>query len=405
VTGERLSKTDELIRLIAFYLPQFHPIPENSKWWGPGFTEWNNVAKAKPLFRGHYQPHLPADLGFYDLRLPEVRKEQANLARVHGIYGFCYYHFWFAGRRLLGRPLDEVLASGEPDFPFCLCWANEPWTRVWDGGEKNVLMPQSYSPEDDLNHIRWLIEVFRDDRYIRIDGRPLLLVYRPSLLPNTKQTAEIWRQEAARAGIAEPFLAQVEHFAADRRDPRAVGFDTSVEFQPDGRHVGRAQRIRLPRRILRRLHLTNSPFAKHSVFDYGELVNRSLNAPDPRYPRIRCVTPMWDNSSRRQSGAWIFNGSTPQLYEKWLTGTMLKELLNPTGNGFVFVNAWNEWAEGNHLEPCQRWGRSYLEATSASRHKVRLQKKLGLAPEGEIQLPGGLGDEAEALLPGEQHGS
>src|SRR6266478_229140 len=188
------------IRPIAFYLPQYHTIPENDIWWGKGFTEWTNVVKARPQFKGHYQPHLPGELGFYDLRLEEVRQRQAALAREYGLYGFCYYHYWFNGRRILERPFKEVLASGKPDFPFCLCWANENWTRVWDGGGQDVLLQQHYSAEDDRQHIRWLANAFRDPRYIRIGGRPLFLVYRTELLPDPARTAAIWRNEVAKAG-------------------------------------------------------------------------------------------------------------------------------------------------------------------------------------------------------------
>src|SRR5262245_7933162 len=199
----RLDLSRDDVRLIAVYLPQFHPIPENDRSWGKGFTEWTNVAQAKPMFRGHYQPHLPADLGFYDLRLPEARRAQADLAQAHGIHGFCYYHYWFHGRRLLERPFDEVLASGEPDFPFCLCWANEPWTRRWDGKDQEILMPQEYSDRDDLAHIRWLARAFQDRRYIRVDGRPMFLVYRASRLPDPARTAATWREEARRLGAGD----------------------------------------------------------------------------------------------------------------------------------------------------------------------------------------------------------
>src|SRR5215471_9126155 len=187
-------------RLIAFYLPQFHPIPENDAWWGKGFTEWTNVARARPVFRGHYQPHMPADLGFYDLRLPEVRQAQADLAREYGIHGFCYYHYWFGGKRLLQYPFDRVLTSGKPDFPFCLCWANEPWTRAWDGREQDILQPQSYSEEDDRRHIVSLLPAVLDERAIRVEGKPLFLVYQARELPDPAQTVEVWQEVAREAG-------------------------------------------------------------------------------------------------------------------------------------------------------------------------------------------------------------
>ena len=354
------------VRAVAFYLPQFHPIAENDEWWGPGFTEWRNVAKARPKFPGHYQPHLPGELGFYDLRLAEVREAQAELARTHGIYGFCYYHYWFNGRRVLERPFNEVLASGKPDFPFCLCWANENWTRAWDGGEQHVLLQQHYSAEDDLAHIRALIPAFADRRYIRVDGRPLLLVYRSELLPEPARTAEIWRAEARRAGIGDLYLARVENFVSGI-DPASIGFDAAVEFAPLGSQVGKIMFRSPVHRLLARTGLLSSAYVENRVTLYRALVQGMLAKPNPGFRRFRCVTPMWDNTARRRTRANIYVGSTPALYEAWLA-----DVARQTIEGFapseriVFVNAWNEWAEGCHLEPDLKWGRQYLEATRAA---------------------------------------
>ena len=342
------SKPKEQARLIAFYLPQYHPIPENDEWWGKGFTEWANVTKATPLFPGHYQPHLPADLGFYDLRVPRVRQAQANLAREHGIYGFCYYHYWFNGKQLLNRPFDEILASGEPDFPFCICWANENWTRTWDGLEQNILIRQEYNLEDDRQHMRWFVNAFKDKRYIRIDGKPLLLVYRVSNIPDSALTAEIWREEAQKEGLGDIYLALVESMRDDRIDPTRIGFDVAIEFQPDWFNLGWRRRI---------------IDGGNAVYDYASIVKRMLNKKRPSYKRFSCVTPGWDNTSRRVKGAYIFDKSTPQLYEKWLKGVIENQMPKSLDEEIVFINAWNEWGEGAHLEPCQKWGRAYLEAT------------------------------------------
>jgi lipopolysaccharide biosynthesis protein len=361
----------EALRLLAFYLPQFHPIPENDRWWGQGFTEWTNVAKARPLFRSHHQPHLPADLGFYDLRVPEVRQAQADMARQYGISGFCYYHYWFHGRRLLNRPFDEVLTSGWPDFPFCLCWANENWTRSWDGKDREVLLAQHHSAEDDRAHIEYLLQAFQDMRYVRIDGKPLFLVYRTELLPDPARTAEIWRQGAHVAGIGDLYLARVESLGSDT-DPRAIGFDAAVEFAPDWRRLPtpmfRRGRWDPLARVWQRLHrrgLVPKVYSNHLLYSYEALLGRMLDKPQAPYKRFRCVTPRWDNSARRETNAAIFYGSTPKLYEKWLLAAIRNTLDTFEGDErIVFVNAWNEWAEGNHLEPDQLWGRSYLEATA-----------------------------------------
>jgi lipopolysaccharide biosynthesis protein len=359
-------------RLLAFYLPQYHPIPENDRWWGAGFTEWTNVAEARPLFPGHEQPHIPADLGFYDLRSGDVREAQAQLAREYGIAGFCYYHYWFNGRRLLGRPLDEVLGTGRPDFPFCLCWANENWTRVWDGGSGDVLMRQNYSEEDDRQHIRWLAKAFRDRRYITVDGRPLLLVYRASILPDPARTMAIWREEARRLDVGEPFLCRVESFPDERGDPAALGFDAAVEFQPDWVNLGRPLRRNKRWVALRKVGLTNGEYGKHRIHEYGEVVERMLRRPSPSYRRYPCVTPSWDNTPRRKQHGVILRHSTPELYERWLRETIETATRDAAGQPLVFINAWNEWGEGAHLEPSRRWGREYLEATRKALHAARV---------------------------------
>lgn len=351
------------VRALAFYLPQFHPIAENDEWWGKGFTEWRNVVPARPRFPGHTQPHLPADLGFYDLRVPEVRAAQADLARAYGLHGFCYYHYWFNGRRLLERPVEEVLASQQPDFPFCLCWANESWTRNWDGQFGVHLMRQQYSPADDQAHIAYLLRVFADQRYIRVEGKPLFLIYRAHDLPNPAATAEIWRTAARRAGLDDLYLCQVEsNFEAEHDDPAKIGFDAAIEFQPDVFHLGVPLRRTRAWRWLRRLKLASPVYAENSIFDYATVVERMLAKPLPAYPYHRGVVPAWDNSARRAQHAFILKDSTPARYEHWLRQVARQAQAGPHAP-LVFINAWNEWAEGCHLEPDQRFGRAYLEAT------------------------------------------
>jgi lipopolysaccharide biosynthesis protein len=357
------SPMTEPVRLIAFFLPQFHPTPENDQWWGKGFTEWRSVVQARPLFRGHYQPHLPADLGFYDLRLPEVRDAQAALARQYGIFGFCYYHYWFNGRRLLGRPLDDVLASGRPDFPFCVCWANEDWTRAWDGRSGERLIGHQYSPEDDRRHVRWLARAFEDERYIRVDGKPLFLVYRARLLPDPLRTTDLWREEAQRLGIGELFLAAVESLSDERGDPSPLGFDAAVEFQPDWKRLGTPLRRGRHWDALRALGVSNRAYRQHRIYDYEAVVQGMLEKPSPSYARFSCVTPSWDNTPRRNADGVVLKGSAPGLYARWLGAAAGEALSGAPERALVFINAWNEWGEGNHLEPSQRWGRAYLEAT------------------------------------------
>ena len=373
-------------RLIAFYLPQFHPIPKNDTWWGKGFTEWTNVAMAKPLFPGHNQPHRPGELGFYDLRLPEARKAQADLAREYGIHGFCYYHYWFNGKRLLETPLQEILKSGEPDFPFCLCWANENWTRTWDGGENDILMEQKYSEEDDLNHIRFLCEVFRDRRYIRIHGRPLFLVYRANRLPDPLKSTTTWREVARKLGVGEIYLCRVESSPDEHTDPKELGFDAAVEFQPDGTMLSR--------------DLRDERFPDMAAFKYEKIVDRMLSKVPPPYRRFSCVIPSWDNTPRRKRNALFFTESSPDQYGRWLRNVI--DIRNDRGEeeNLVFINAWNDWGEGSHLEPDERFGRAYLEATKSALDAARRdeQNRAVDAHEGILKLFVAEGKHAEAVF-------
>ncbi|WP_119065969.1 glycoside hydrolase family 99-like domain-containing protein [Rubrobacter indicoceani] len=349
--GNDESTLQQTVRLLAFYLPQFYPTPENDSWWGRGFTEWTNVVQAKPLYATHDQPRIPADLGFYDLRLAEAREAQASLAREHGISGFCYYHYWFKGRRILERPSSEMLLSGEPDFPFCFCWANHSWTAHWNDGIADRFIEQSYSDKDDLEHIRWLLEAFKDSRYIKINGRPLLLVYIVQDLPDAKRTFDLWREEARKAGVAEPYICKVEAMG-DFDDPGESGCDAAVEFPPHPTET-RAKT----------LTGTDDLYSKNHVYSYKELAGTYINREKPSFRVFPTVMPSFDNTPRhRDGGASLFLGSTPELYGGWLEASIEKALANPPEERLVFVNAWNEWGEGNHLEPDIKNGRAYLES-------------------------------------------
>jgi hypothetical protein len=301
----RLMKPGD-VRAIAFYLPQFHRIAENDRWWGEGFTEWTNVQRGRPQFAGHYQPHVPGELGYHDLLDPAVRSAQARLAREHGIHGFCYYHYWFNGRRLLERPLEAVLASGEPDLPFCVCWANENWTRRWDGLDDEILMQQVYGLEDSLAFLRSLLPLFRDPRYIRVDDRPLMLVYKAALIPNVADTVAAWRTEARAAGFAGLHLVACQ--TTGETDPLQLGFDAGCEFPPHGHY---AVPLNGEMRGL-------DPAFRGLVTSYKSQVVQSLERPLPDFPLYRTVMPGWDNTPRRQAGGTVFVGSSPELFGYWV---------------------------------------------------------------------------------------
>lgn len=340
--------------LVAFYLPQFHPIPENDAWWGNGFTEWHNVTRALPQFEGHVQPRLPGELGFYDLRLPAVMRQQMQLAREYGIGAFCSYFYWFRGRTLLEAPLRQWLADPTLDLPLCLCWANENWSRQWNGRVDDILISQQHSADDDLAFIQHLSPYLADPRYLRVDGKPLLLVYRPGLLPDPKATTQRWRTWCRTKGIGEIRLAYVQSF--DRVDPRAIGFDAAVEFPPNNNTLAP---------ITARQHLLN-PDYRGDVHDWRELARQCMVQPDPAYPRYPGVNPAWDNEPRRSGRGRAFAHASPRGYRDWLRHAITAATRRFPTQPVVFINAWNEWAEGATLEPDTRLGHSWLEATRAA---------------------------------------
>jgi hypothetical protein len=343
-------------RVIAFYLPQFHPITENDAWWGKGFTEWTNVAKAKPLFPGHEQPRVPADLGFYDLRLPEARAAQAELAAEYGVHGFCYYHYWFAGQRILERPFNEVLRLGEPDLPFCLCWANHSWNTVWQG-TNDMLIEQTYPGRADHDaHFEYLLRAFRDPRYILVEGKPLFVLYKPDDIPDLSEMVACWRSLAGKAGLAGLHLVGVSHRNAGW-DPRARGLDAcTMQALP-------VRNGRIPRRYFStklRMWLDRTPHLL-SIYDYEEVMPILLRARPAPFVDYPLVLPNWDNTPRSGLNGLVLQGSTPELFRRHLRQALNRSDANAPEHRIVFLKAWNEWAEGNYVEPDLRFGRGYLE--------------------------------------------
>lgn len=343
-------------RIIAFHLPQFHPTPENDQWWGKGFTEWTNVAKATPLFPGHYQPHIPADLGFYDLRLPEARQAQADLARQYGIEGFCYYHYWFGGRRILERPFNEILHSGDPDFPFCLCWANHSWNTAWQGTNE-MLIEQTYPGWDDhAAHFDWLLKAFTDKRYLKLDGKPIFVIYRPDDIPDIQRVVEFWRKRAQEAGLPGLHLIGVSN-RDESWDPRARGLDAST-MQALPRRDGR-----IPRRYLSTKLKLLLEGNKHelTIWDYEEIAPILLRSNKVDWADYPLVLPNWDNTPRSAMRGIVFHNATPELFRGVLHEAILRVENRPNEERIVFLKAWNEWAEGNYVEPDQKWGHAWLE--------------------------------------------
>ncbi len=367
-TGTSAAK--DSAKLIAFYLPQFHRVAENSAWWGPGFTEWTNVASAKPNFIGHHQPQVPRELGFYDLSSVNVMREQTELARLAGLSGFCFYHYWFSGKRILETPVNNFVAS-DISFPFCVCWANENWTRTWQGDSKSVLLEQRYETGDEDRLIESLLPLFRDARYIKVNNKPLFVVYRAKELPNPAASAQRWRDAAVRLGLPGLHIAAVDFY--DISDPREVGADALVEFPPHKFNGGENAPANPPA-------ITNPSFSG-TLVDYRKVVAQSAARETPSFTLYRGIMPGWDNTARRQDTPLIVLDSSPALFGAWLrylrawTAITRPDCQDP----FIFVNAWNEWGEGCHLEPDLRDGLGCIEECARSEWVAALEPVASLA--------------------------
>ena len=345
------------MKLIAFYLPQFHPFEENNQWWGKGFTEWTNVGKAKPLFDGHYQPHCPIHLGYYDLRITENMIEQAKLAKNYGISGFAYYVYWFNGKTIMETPLENMLKEPRVDMPFCIAWANENWTRRWDGQEEDILISQKHSLADSMEFLKHMQKYFLDNRYICHENKPIIIIYRADIIPDISLTIKHWREMAVEMGFAGLYLVAAQTFGI--KDPTDLGFDAAVEFPPHDVHSKDVQEIHTG---------INNEFTG-CIYDYREIVSNKLNDSDPAYNQHYTCMFGWDNVARKEKQGNIFSMFSLGSYQNWLHNNLSKTIKMATNKInyplISFVNAWNEWAEGTHLEPDQAFGYGYLESTHA----------------------------------------
>lgn len=354
-------------RVLALYLPQYHPIPENDEWWGKGFTEWTNVGKAKRYFRTHYQPRVPADLGYYDLRLPEARQAQADMARTYGVEGFLYWHYWFGnGKQLLERPFHEVVTTGQPDFPFALAWANETWKGFAHGlTNRNVLIEQQYPGDEDyVNHFYSLLSAFQDKRYITVNGRLLFMIYKPSQLPDPKHFIELWRQLAEQNGL--PGFYFVAHYQSSRENgcsSEQEGLEKMLNYGFDAVNF-----IRLTRYLEQRSFWSKVIERCNRVFRGIPLVYAYrkfipfFSAPIDADPHvIPTIIPGWDHTPRSKKMGLVMTNATPELFEKHVTQVLNSVQQKPLEQRLVFIKSWNEWAEGNYMEPDLRWGKRFLE--------------------------------------------
>ena len=359
------------VRIISLYLPQYHPTPSNDKWWGKGFTEWTNVGKARPLFRGHYQPKVPADLGYYDLRLPEVREAQAKMAREAGVEGFCYYHYWFGnGHEELDLPFKEVVKSGKPDFPFCLCWANESWhSKFWskDGSiQKKILVEQTYPGDEDIvNHFLSLLPAFKDKRYIRVKGKLLFMVYMPLELPDANHFISMWNKLAYDNGLGGfYFIGHLVHgdevSEKNVEAIRALGFDAVnvVELFRAKNEINSGLRKRIN-------YYAAKFFDRPLVIEHEKILPKLITDIERRNDVILTVTPNWDHTPRSGSGGFVLNKSTPEVFRKHVHSVIELTKKKQSNDNIIILKAWNEWGEGNYMEPDLRYGRQFVDVLAS----------------------------------------
>lgn len=348
-----------MARLIALYLPQYHPIPENDEWWGKGFTEWHNLARAKKLFPGHRQPNLPGELGFYDLRLEETRIRQAQLAREAGIEGFCYWHYWFGnGKKLLERPLQEVVASGKPDFPFCVGWANHSWERkLWDkNGTKEVLIEQTYPGKEDwLAHFNFLSSAFVDQRYIRVNGKLFFIIWGGLEIPDIDQFLLYWRKLAAEKSLGDFYFVAAASSSVNRDKFVEAGFDAIYIDGTLGIHRQRSLVEKGVLRVLRNI------FSIPTIYSYKDAIRYMVSGECKNRGVIPAIAPNWDHSPRSGAKGIVFHKSSPQLFGQVLKRAIETVENKPEEEKIVIIKSWNEWGEGNYLEPDTRFGDAYLE--------------------------------------------
>lgn len=352
-------------RILALYLPQFHPIPENDQWWGKGFTEWTNVGKAKPLFRGHYQPHVPADLGYYDLRVPETRIAQAEMAKKYGIEGFMYWHYWFGnGKRLLERPFNEVLKSGEPDFPFALAWANETWKGFAHGlKNRNVLIEQLYPGDEDyVAHFNEVLPAFKDKRYITVDGKPIFLIYKPHQLPDASHFINLWQSLAKENGLPGIyFIAHHQSTKEHNYQPEKVSLQEMLSWGFDAVNFVRLTKCLENRSLFDKLYgrIKRFVYKIPLAIPYKRAMRYFTDDIDKDERVIPSIIPSWDHSPRSGKEALVLTNSTPELF-----GQHIDNVLNNVSekeNKLIILKSWNEWAEGNYMEPDLRWGTQFLK--------------------------------------------